>query len=80
MAEKRSIHPDLSGMAAVHQIYRSSLDAAPDYIESARGDDQRRALIANLYTNVLASLENHHVGEDELYFSLQSWVPCEGDS
>jgi iron-sulfur cluster repair protein YtfE (RIC family) len=57
-------------MAAVHRIYTSSLDAAPDYIESASGDDTRRALIANFYTNVLASLENHHVGEDELYFPL----------
>lgn len=70
MAEERSIHPYVSGMAAVHRIYSSSLDAAPDYIESARGDDTRRALIANFYANVLASLENHHVGEDELYFPL----------
>jgi hemerythrin HHE cation binding domain-containing protein len=70
MAEESSIHPYVSGMAAVHRIYKSSLDAAPDYIESARGDDTRRVLIANFYANVLASLENHHVGEDELYFPL----------
>jgi hemerythrin-like domain-containing protein len=70
MAEESSIHPYVSGMAAVHRIYTSSLDAAPDYIKSARGDDTRRALIANFYANVLASLENHHVGEDELYFPL----------
>ena len=36
MAEESSIHPFVSGMAAVHRIYTRSLDAAPDYIESAR--------------------------------------------
>ena len=70
MADASSIHPYASGMAAVHRIYTSSFGSAPDYIESARGDDTRRALIANFYVNVLASLENHHVGEDELYFPL----------
>ena len=70
MAEERSIHSNDSGMAAVHRIYTSSLDAASDYIESARGDDTRRQLIANFYLNVLASPETHHVGEDELYFPL----------
>lgn len=70
MAEPDSIHPYLSSMAAVHQIYRSSMDAGPEYIESARGDAQRRALIANFYANILASLESHHIGEDELYFPL----------
>ena len=65
-----SVHPDLTGMAAVHEIYRASLRSAPAYIQSAEGDDRRRALIVNFYANVLASLENHHVGEDELYFPL----------
>lgn len=70
MSEERSIHPYVSGMAAVHRIYTSSLDAAPGYIESARGDGSRRALIASSYANVLASLENHRAGEDALYFPL----------
>lgn len=70
MAEASSVHPWVSSMAAVHQIYRSSFDAAPGYVASARGNDKRRALIANFYSNVLASLVNHHVGEDELYFPL----------
>ena len=70
MAEAGSIHPWVSSMAAVHQIYRTSLDAAPAYIGSARGNRPRRALIANFYSNVLASVETHHIGEDELYFPL----------
>jgi hypothetical protein len=70
VAEEHAIHPYASGMAAVHRIYLSSLDAADAYIESARGDGTRRALIASFYENVLASLANHHNGEDELYFPL----------
>ncbi len=70
MTEAGSVQPDFTGMAAVHAIYRASMNSAPAYIGSAAEDDQRRALIASFYTNVLASLENHHVGEDELLFPL----------
>lgn len=70
MAEPDSIRPDTSDMAAVHQVFRSSLASAPFLIESAAGDDDRRTLIASYYANVLAFLEAHHDGEEELLFPL----------
>ena len=60
--------PDTSDMAAVHQVFRSSLAAAPAFIASTRGDDARRALIADYYANLLAFLEVHHEGEELLVF------------
>jgi len=62
--------PDTSDMPAVHKVFRSSLAAAPAFTASAAGDSDRRALIANYYTNVLAFLEAHHDGEEELVFPL----------
>jgi hypothetical protein len=62
--------PDTSDMIAVHQVFRSSFAAAPALIASSRGDEARRALIANYYDNVLAFLEVHHGGEELLVFSL----------
>ncbi len=70
MAEPDSIRPDTSDMAAVHHVFRSSLASAPVLIESAAGDDDRRTLIASYYANVLAFLEAHHDGEEELLFPL----------
>ena len=70
MAQPNSIRPDTSDMAAVHQVFRSSLASAPVLIESAAGDEDRRTLIASYYTNVLAFLEAHHDGEEELLFPL----------
>ena len=70
MAEPNSIRPDTSDMAAVHQVFRSSLASAPVLIESAAGDDDRRTLNASYYANVLAFLEAHHDGEEELLFPL----------
>jgi len=62
--------PDTSDMPAVHKVFRSSLAAAPVLTASAAGNSDRRALIANYYTNVLAFLEAHHDGEEELVFPL----------
>jgi hypothetical protein len=62
--------PDTSDMVAVHQVFRSSLAAAPALVGSARGDDARRALIADYYANVLAFLEVHHEGEELLVFPV----------
>jgi Hemerythrin HHE cation binding domain len=70
MAEPTSIRPDISEMAAVHKVFRASLASAPDLIKRADGDATRRALIANYYANVLAFLEVHHDGEQELLFPL----------
>jgi hypothetical protein len=57
-------------MAAVHKVFRSSLRSAPHFIATTKGDDARRYLIADYYTNVLAFLEVHHDGEEELLFPL----------
>ena len=70
MTEARSIHPYVYGMAAVHKIYRSALSSAPALIESAVGDEHRRALVANYYANILASVASHHGGEEECLFPL----------
>ncbi len=64
------VRPDTSEMAAVHKVFRSSLDSAPEFIASAKADDARRALIADYYSNVLSFLEVHHDGEEELLFPL----------
>jgi len=70
MIESAPIPPDTSDMAAVHKVFRSSFASAPKFIESAAGDDDRRALIASYYANVLAFLDVHHDGEEELLFPL----------
>ncbi len=64
------VRPDTSEMAAVHKVFRSSLASAPEFIASAKGDEARRALIANYYANVMSFLEVHHDGEEELLFPL----------
>ncbi len=64
------LRPDTSEMAAVHKVFRSSFGSAPDLIGSAKGDDARRALIADYYANVMCFLEVHHDGEEELLFPL----------
>jgi len=62
--------PDTSDMQAVHKVFRSSLASAPQFVGSAAGDDERRALIANYYANLLSFLEVHHDGEEALVFPL----------
>jgi hypothetical protein len=57
-------------MAAVHQVFRSSLSSAPEFVASAAGDDERRALIASYYANLMAFLKVHHEGEEALVFAL----------
>jgi hypothetical protein len=64
------MRPDTTEMAAVHKVFRSSLDSAPAFIASAKGDDARRALISNYYSNVMSFLEVHHDGEEEILFPL----------
>jgi hypothetical protein len=68
MADPGVPRPDTSDMTAVHQVFRSSLAAAPAFVASTRGDDDRRVLIANYYANLLAFLEVHHEGEEQLVF------------
>jgi hypothetical protein len=68
MADLGIPRPDTSDMTAVHQVFRSSLAAAPAFVASTRGDDARRALIADYYANLLAFLEVHHEGEEQLIF------------
>jgi hypothetical protein len=57
-------------MAAVHKVFRSSLTSVPDFVDSAAGDEARRALIANYYDNIVALLKAHHESEDELVYPL----------
>jgi hypothetical protein len=70
MTESALARPDTSDMPAVHKVFRRSLASGPVFIGGAAGDDQRRALIANYYANVLAFLEVHHDGEEQLVFPL----------
>lgn len=70
MTEFSSIRPDTSDMPAVHKVFRSSLGSGPDFVASAEGADERRALIANYYANLMAFLEVHHDGEEMLVFPL----------
>jgi hypothetical protein len=57
-------------MPAVHNVFRSSLASAPQFIGSAIGDDDRRSIIANYYANLMAFLQVHHDGEEHLVFPL----------
>lgn len=59
-------------MAAVHKVFRESLASAPRFVTSAAGDDVRRAMIANYYTNLIDFLKVHHDGEEELVFPVLS--------
>jgi len=70
MNETPRVRPDTSDMAAVHNVFRSSLATAPDFIASAAGNDERRAVIANYYANLLAFLSVHHDGEEQIVFPL----------
>lgn len=70
MNNSTPIHLYTSDMAGVHHIYSSSLASAPSLIASTYGDDGRRSLIGSYYSNVLASLEAHHGGEEQHLFPL----------
>jgi Hemerythrin HHE cation binding domain len=70
MTETLSTRPDTSDMAAVHNVFRSSLASGPEFVASAQGDDERRTLIANYYANLMALLETHHESEEALLFPL----------
>jgi len=70
VTESIPTRPDTSDMAAVHKVFRFSLASAPDFVGSAAGDDERRALIVNYYVNLLSFLEVHHDGEERLVFPL----------
>jgi len=69
MSETRAT-TDTSDMLAVHQVFRSSFDAAPELFGSVDGDAGRRELVTDYYANVLAFLEVHHQAEDALVFPL----------
>jgi hypothetical protein len=70
MPDSAGVRPDTSDMAAVHKVFRSSLASGPDFVGSAAGNDERRALIADYYANVMSFLEVHHDGEEALIFPL----------
>ena len=70
MTPTAEARPDTSDMLAVHNALRTSLSSAPEFVASAAGDRERRAMIANYYDNVLRFLEVHHHGEEELVFPL----------
>jgi hypothetical protein len=70
MTDQGVPRPDTSDMTAVHQVFRSSLAAAPEFVASTQGDDARRALIADYYGNLLAFLDVHHEGEEQLLFPV----------
>lgn len=62
---------DTSDMLQIHQIFRDAISAAPELIGSATGRGQERVdLVAGYYRNVLAFLDVHHEGEDELLWPL----------
>lgn len=62
---------DVSDMYPVHQVFRDTLAAAPALLGTVAGDDTaRRDLVANFYANILAFLDVHHHGEEELIFPL----------
>lgn len=66
-----SIPPaDTSDMAPVHKVFRDSLASAPRFVASAAGDDARRAMIANYYSNLMEFLRVHHDGEEALVFPV----------
>jgi Hemerythrin HHE cation binding domain len=78
MTQSSGVQPDVSDMPAVHQVFRTSLAQGPKLVESARGDDARRALIVNYYANLIAFLESHHHGEEELIFpNLMARAPAQ---
>ncbi len=76
MTDAATARTDTSDMAPVHKVFRDCLAAAPALIDSAAGDDERRALVANYYGNLMAFLQVHHDGEEALIFpQLAERVP-----
>lgn len=73
--------PDVTDMYAVHGVFRDTLAAAPGLVgEAGPGDQERVALVANYYENVLSFLEAHHDGEEQLVFPLlRARCPAQGD-
>ncbi len=73
--------PDVSTMYAVHDVFRDTLGAVPRLVGGiAPGNEERAALIANYYDNILSFLEAHHDGEEELVFPLlRERCPGEGE-
>jgi hemerythrin-like domain-containing protein len=58
---------DTSDMVAVHEVFRRALISAPQTLAAVDiGDDDKVAVVASYYANVLAFLHVHHQGEDAL--------------
>jgi len=68
MPDSAPSRPDTSDLPAVHDVFRSSLASAPEFVAGTEGDDERRALVANYYANLMAFLEVHHDGEEQIVF------------
>jgi hypothetical protein len=65
------VRPDTGDMLAVHNALRGALGAgAPRVRAVGPADEERRALIADYYDNILWFLDVHHNGEEELVFPL----------
>ena len=73
--------PDITDMYAVHGVFRDTLGAAPGLVRDiAHNDDERVALVANYYDNILHFLEAHHDGEEAIVFpALRERCPDKGD-
>jgi hypothetical protein len=71
MTQTDAARPDTSDMIGIHNAFRSSLSSATAFVESA-GDDERRALIANYYENIMAFLQAHHDTEEAIVFPALS--------
>jgi hemerythrin-like domain-containing protein len=70
MTETNQTPTETSDMKGVHRALTQALAPAGRIVASAAGDDQRRAIIANYYDNVVAFIEAHHDGEEEILFPL----------
>jgi hemerythrin HHE cation binding domain-containing protein len=57
-------------MGLAHNGIRFSLASAEVLVNRARGDRDRRALVADFYSAALLGLKVHHDGEEELLFPL----------
>jgi hypothetical protein len=65
-----TFHTDTSDMIAVHTVFRSAFDVAPELVGKVQPDDEDRAtLVSSFYRNVLAFLRVHQEGEDRLLWS-----------
>ena len=67
METTTSLKPNTMDMVSVHQVFRDAFGCAPQLVGSVCGDRRDRVeTVGSYYANVLAFLQVHHEGEDEL--------------